>query len=593
MASNEDFQNQLSLMMSKLLHSAVKETSKLFDMTVQNIIAELAQLRKQNDVLKGNIFTDDASSPSKCSKRDVGVQCDAPTTATQVERSCSPMDPTALPPDALQNGQEEFAIVSVKEEEPDTCDETQPTCLFTKILEDQPSQLLVQQRGEASLESSLIPVKLSAFQPSFQATRGHPTVALTHLTSSELTATQQGTPTLRQPKVKVSSTTPQQQGTATSKRKKAAVTWTRHQGTLTLTQPTDAPLALTLSQPKVKVSLTAPQQQGKATLPQKQKGAVTWTRHQGTLTLTQPTDDLTLSSSPPLPVPGSASVEDRDTPAQLEVVLEECDIDAESNTDSQLSRSDLPSTSSRQTRSTYRRVMKSMTPSAREAGSVEEHLPSVINGKSPTGVVIVAEKPHATEEPRQKNQCDVCDRILSSAKALECHRRIHSGERPWVCERCGKGFPDGRGLRRHLLTHKPKRHRCNECGKTFVHAFGLRSHQVTHTSAMEYECKVCGKGFKCKWTLATHMRLHTGEKPFSCSVCFKKFRHRGTYNTHMQRHRGEKRYVCLTCDKSFSDPNNLKAHNRVHTGERPYKCNVCDKKFKQTSHLKKHMATQH
>jgi len=636
-------------MMGKLLHTAVIETTKLFEKTVQEMIAELARIRKQNHLLKDNLFTDDTPSPSSrvgYSKRDVGVQCDAPTTAIQVERSCSPLDPAALPPNALQNTKEEFALVFVKKEESDTYDETQ-ACIFAKISEDQPRQILVQQRGadgeaslasglvsrqllvqqrgadgeaslasglvsrqilvqqrggggeeslasslvsrqllvqqrgtgEASLASSLvsrqilvqqrgageaslvtsslIPVKLAAFQPTND--RPGPTVALTRLTSSELTAAQKGTLTLSQPKVTVAlTTTQQQQGTTTS------------------------PL----------------------------KGTVSWTQHQGTLTLTRPTDALAAaaSSSPsPLPqAPASASVAGEVAPAPLEPLLvpktepEECDMDAEDaeSTDSLLSVSDpLRRTSSRQTPSRYRRsAMESKTPPppppARAASP--EHL-SPVHRKSPDDLVSVAAEtaPETEEEPLQRNQCEVCSRVLSSATALECHRRIHSGERPWVCERCGKGFPDGRGLRRHLHIHNPKTHQCKDCGKTFVYTFQLRNHQVIHTSEMAFECKVCGKGFKSKSTGATHMFLHTGEKPFQCSVCFKRFRHRMSYNTHMQRHRGEKRYACLTCKKRFSDPNNLKAHKRIHTGERPYECTSCDKKFKQSAHLKKHVATQH
>ncbi|XP_063049568.1 uncharacterized protein LOC134444010 [Engraulis encrasicolus] len=247
MGSQSEFQNQFSLLMSKLLHSTVTEATKLFEKTVQEMIAELARIRKQNEVLKDNLFDfeDDVPASSNrlaCSKRDVGVQCDAPPPAPKE-------DPPPLPPTPLQNAkkEEEFALVFVKKEESDTYDETQ-ACIFARISADQPRQLLVQQRdggaaaetssvqqasliprqvlvqqfsggetsssvqqsslipkqllvqqrdGETTLESNLSIVKLAAFQ----ATRDRPTVTLTRLTSSELSAAQNGTLTLSQPKV--------------------------------------------------------------------------------------------------------------------------------------------------------------------------------------------------------------------------------------------------------------------------------------------------------------------------------------------------------------------------------------------------------
>ncbi|KAL2096895.1 hypothetical protein ACEWY4_006102 [Coilia grayii] len=504
MKSHEEFQHQFSSVMENLVHTAVSETIKLFDKTVLEMKAELTRIRKQNDVLKDNLFADDIQSPTckggHC-KRDIGVQCDAGP--TRVERSCSPLDhgdPTTVPPGVLQDGNQQFALVFVKKEESDTYDETQ-TCLFARISEDQPKQLLVQ-HAEAPLlsqEANLIPVRLAAYQGASE----RPMVSLTRLSSAELSAAQKGL--------------------------------------LTLTQ-----------QPS-----------------------------------TNAADGSASARSEQLLVPKAEP--------------DESDVDVES-VDSHQNSDHLRRTSSRQTASKYRRVVENETSPA-SANNTEQLNHTQTKAPKDTAADKTAKavdkipkqpgKKLAGKTHKHKNQCDVCDRILSSATSLECHRRIHSGERPWVCERCGKGFPDGRGLRRHLLIHNPKRHQCTDCGKSFVYVFQLRNHQVIHTNEMEYDCKVCGKRFKSKSTRATHMHLHTGEKPFTCTVCSKKFRHRMSYNTHMQRHRGEKRYVCLTCKKPFADPNNLKAHKRVHTGERPYKCNVCEKRFKQSAHLKKHIATQH
>ena len=51
-------------------------------------------------------------------------------------------------------------------------------------------------------------------------------------------------------------------------------------------------------------------------------------------------------------------------------------------------------------------------------------------------------------------KCDACEFACNDKRILLGHqRRIHTGERPYICETCGKGFYESGNLKKHMRVH--------------------------------------------------------------------------------------------------------------------------------------------
>eukprot|EP00092_Neocalanus_flemingeri_P000191 GFUD01000205.1.p1 GENE.GFUD01000205.1~~GFUD01000205.1.p1 ORF type:complete len:826 (+),score=182.40 GFUD01000205.1:38-2515(+) len=158
--------------------------------------------------------------------------------------------------------------------------------------------------------------------------------------------------------------------------------------------------------------------------------------------------------------------------------------------------------------------------------------------------------------------CGDCGKVYVSKSSCRLHwRAVHSGLRPFECEKCGNTFTRKDSYDSHMTMHENSQpFMCSECGKTFNRRHARDQHERAHRGDFRFACSFCGRKFLSGQQMRGHERTHTGEKPFQCSQCGRQFVQKHQLVTHFRTHTGEKPYQCARCKQWFKHLSSRRNH---------------------------------
>lgn len=187
---------------------------------------------------------------------------------------------------------------------------------------------------------------------------------------------------------------------------------------------------------------------------------------------------------------------------------------------------------------------------------------------------------HREVNCRQDYSCSVCSKHFNAPSKLRRHILIHTGQRPFRCLVCFKGFRQ----KSHLKVHKCK----GGSRGTFqssIREVHLRDPDAARSQNFTFSSGT-GGSYVCSPSIGLASICVPEDSGDLASLSYNTMSRSSPMDEANQTK--ESGYQCTICFKIFDFPSKLSRHLLIHMDIKPFKCNICSKSFRQLCHLQSH-----